>query len=363
MFVFLFSILLLIAAPARISAASLADAQLPLSPDEPLHSKRHTLIPCATMLGDLVSAIEPFFRDIDTECGLFDVPLDWAHPEVGDQQIYYARYRATPDVEREGTIFIDPGRSPPGMLSIDWMGRQSWMLTEVPVVHASTLGKYDLVVFSTRGNWGHPNLNLNSSPSRVECFDTKEDKWAFYLRASEELGIEPAWDDQMHFIREQTREDAKNWLHLQSMAVEECIRKQNTTMLTYIGTAAAVRDLVAMADFFDGPSSAINFWGLESGARIGQYLLEMFPERTGRVLLQAPQDLNAYLYQDSYEVWRDDITHAHLTIDHFVEFCVRTGDQDCSTYWADLIIDDGDMMWYQWRLFDVAQRRMSLGWR
>ena len=98
---------------------------------------------------------------------------------------------------------------------------------------------------------------------------------SFYLRASEKVGIDLAWDDDMEFLREQTYDDAKKWLRLQSMVVEGCIRKQSdVAMFSYMGTAASVRDMVAMADFFDGPGSAINFWGIESGARVGQYLLQ-----------------------------------------------------------------------------------------
>ncbi|KAI0655670.1 hypothetical protein C8Q70DRAFT_408563 [Cubamyces menziesii] len=292
------------------------------------------------------------------ECGFFDIPLDWAHPELGHQQLHYARYLAAPDVQREGTIFVHPGYRPSPGTSIT--PQQAWMLGEAAQVHESTQGKYDLVVLGTRGNRGRADLSTSSG--QVDCFDTVEEKQAFYLRASEELGTEPAWDDQMHFIREQTHEDAKNWLRIQSMVVEECIRKQNTTTLSYMGTAATVRDLVALADFFDGPNSAINFWGLESGALVGQYLLQMFPERAGRVLLQAPHDLNAYLHQDSYDMWREDVTYAHDVIDRFVEFCVRTEEQDCSTYWANVIVGDDSLGWGHWILLNNA-RSMFMGWR
>ncbi|KAI1785049.1 hypothetical protein LXA43DRAFT_170790 [Ganoderma leucocontextum] len=45
-----------------------------------------------------------------------------------------------------------------------------------------------------------------------------------------------------------------------------------------MGTAASARDLVAMADAFDGPGSPINFWGIGHGSLIGSYVLKMFPE-------------------------------------------------------------------------------------
>ncbi|KAI0334224.1 hypothetical protein GY45DRAFT_1367746 [Cubamyces sp. BRFM 1775] len=238
--------------------------------------------------------------------------------------------------------------------------QQVWMLAESPEIHHSTQGKYDLVVWNARGNFGHPGP---APPGQAKCFDTEEEKKKFYARASEELGFVPAWDNQTGFLREQTYEDAKYWLRLQSMAVAECVQKQNTTMLSYMGTAATVRDLVAMADFFDGPNSAINYWGIRSGTRIGQYLLQMFPERARRVLLQAPEDLHAYLYQDSYEIWRQDVMQAQNMLGRFVEFCAQTKYQDCSAYWDEPVLESGDsLVWHQLSLF-TGVRNTYMGWR
>ncbi|KAH9886987.1 hypothetical protein C8Q73DRAFT_267743 [Cubamyces lactineus] len=346
---------------AKLSAASLADAQLPISSDELLHS-RPILISCSKSILGRNRVLERLTPELsfseNIECGLFDVPLDWAHPELGRHKISYARYLAAPDVEREGTIFVNPGYRPSADTKMP--SEQMWMLSDAPRVHESTQGKYDLVVWDTRDNNGRSDLDAGSGT--IECFDTEEEKYAFYMRASEELSVEPAWDDQMDFIRKQTHEDAKNWLDLQSRVVEECVRRQNTTTLGYMGTAATVRDVAAMADFFGGPGSAINFWGIESGAHVGQYLLRMLPERAGRVLLQAPQDLNTYLHQDSYKVWREDMTYAHDVIDRFIEFCIRAEDQDCSTYWADLILDDGHVFFVNLALFDTA-RSIFMGWQ
>ncbi|KAH9893341.1 hypothetical protein C8Q73DRAFT_528560 [Cubamyces lactineus] len=207
------------------------------------------------------------------ECGLFDVPLDWAHPELASyEQIHYTKYLAASDVEREGTIFVDPGYHPTGP---SLTPQQRWMLYTAPILHNSTHGKYDIVIWNVRGYSGHPSL---TRPSQVKCFGTADERNEFYRGASAALGIEPPWGNRMEFVREQTYEDAKHWLRLQSMVVEKCVQKQNTTLLSYMGTAATVRDLVAMAEAFDGPGSLVNFWGMESGARVGQYLLQMFPE-------------------------------------------------------------------------------------
>lgn len=120
---------------------------------------------------------------------------------------------------------------------------------------------------------------LLNSPGRNPCFDSNEERDEFYLQASKELGIERApWGDRMEYLQAQTAADAKDWLLLQSKMLERCIARQRATecsdtVLRYVGTAATVRDMVEMADAFDGPESAVHFWGTESGARIGAHLL------------------------------------------------------------------------------------------
>ncbi len=44
-------------------------------------------------------------------------------------------------------------------------------------------------------------------------------------------------------------------------------------ILRYMGTAASVRDLIALADYFQGPGTPVNFWGISSGALIGSYMI------------------------------------------------------------------------------------------
>ena len=48
--------------------------------------------------------------------------------------------------------------------------------------------------------------------------------------------------------------------------------------LKYLGTTAAVRDIVAMADVLDGRGSLVNFIGLSYGTIMGNWLINMFPE-------------------------------------------------------------------------------------
>ena len=53
---------------------------------------------------------------------------------------------------------------------------------------------------------------------------------------------------------------------------QDCLRK-NDQYLKYVGTAAAVRDIVSMADAIDGPNATINYLGISYGTLIGTWLV------------------------------------------------------------------------------------------
>ncbi|KAL7277698.1 hypothetical protein ACG7TL_008632 [Trametes sanguinea] len=249
------------------------------------------------------------------ECGQFDVPVDWAHPDGPHGQIRYVKYPAATNATREGTIFIRPGF--PFDKNFMTLNEETWFLGMAAQLHSSTNGTYDLVFLDVRGR-GESDRTF---PGAFTCFNSVAKKRAFYLETSAELGIEPVWDEGMNFQQEQTYEDAQNWLLLQSKMVEHCLKKQSTTSLKYVGTAAAVRDIISFADYLDGPGSKVNFWGVDFGALIGNYLLYMFPERAGRVVLQAPPDPVEYTHSDSYEVWLRAVRYAHQVVLSKAENC------------------------------------------
>ncbi|KAI0659700.1 hypothetical protein C8Q70DRAFT_980456 [Cubamyces menziesii] len=237
----------------------------------------------------------------DCSFGLFDVLLNWADPDAGQGRLRYGKCSVPHDVVREGTIFVMADRS---QSLLRWLAGGT-----AETIYNSTGRKYDIVAWYPRGN-GDASATV---PGPAECFTSDAERKAFYVQSSLEMGIEHFWGDHMEYRHQQGPEDARDWLRLQTKMIEHCLSGQNQTMLSYIGTAATVRDLVAMADAFDGPGSPINFWGVGEDARIGEYLLQMFPERAGRIVLQAPLSLATLSRpgQNPFEVWREDVRHAH----------------------------------------------------
>ena len=54
---------------------------------------------------------------------------------------------------------------------------------------------------------------------------------------------------------------------------EVCLKHGTGQFLPYVGTAAAVRDLIAIAEHFDGKGCDINYYGGSYGTTIGNYLI------------------------------------------------------------------------------------------
>ncbi|CCA72947.1 hypothetical protein PIIN_06902 [Serendipita indica DSM 11827] len=73
-------------------------------------------------------------------------------------------------------------------------------------------------------------------------------------------------------------------------ALNQRMVQKNGEKLKYVGTCANVRDLVHLVDSAYGEGSDVNFWGVSYGTVLGAYLTQMFPDRVGRVILDAVYD-------------------------------------------------------------------------
>lgn len=54
---------------------------------------------------------------------------------------------------------------------------------------------------------------------------------------------------------------------------QRCMNHSDGSILQYIGTAATVRDMVAMAHALDGPGGLINYWGQSYGTLLGAWFI------------------------------------------------------------------------------------------
>ena len=85
-----------------------------------------------------------------------------------------------------------------------------------------------------------------------------------------------------------------------------------------------------MFDALEGPGSDINLYGYSYGTLLGYWVTQMFPERTGKVILDGVVDPSDYALYPPYLGWDLDIADAEATYKGFTEACAAAGPSGCS---------------------------------
>ncbi|KAI5892383.1 alpha/beta-hydrolase [Schizophyllum commune H4-8] len=243
-------------------------------------------------------------------CGYYDVPLDWADESVGTARLAVVRYPAA-DKEKKGTIFFNPGG--PGQSGLDFVigGAESILL---PLVGTG----YDLVAWDPRGTGF-------TTPSDVRCFDSAEEQ-AAYGNGSllQNFPVDPTnalldAADVAEFYSRMNETDA-----LYKGFGKQCVERRGD-VLKYLGTAAAVRDMVALADYLEPERKEINYYGISYGTVIGATFVNMFPDRVGRVVIDGVVDAQLYSASPGYETISASVESRDAALLGFAKECAKAG--------------------------------------
>ncbi|KDN48830.1 hypothetical protein RSAG8_02817, partial [Rhizoctonia solani AG-8 WAC10335] len=246
------------------------------------------------------------------ECSRFEVPLDWANHAAGKASLCVARYKATKE-PKLGTIFVNPGG--PGGSGIDtilgWKGDK---------ISEASGGQYDIVSWDPRG--------VGETVPRAECFTTGTEENAFWEGTIPRAGLEARgnFTDQADIDAFYEQVDEVDGL-LKRLG-QKCVEYSPDTF-QYIGTAAAVRDMIAMHDILEEPDKPINYWGLSYGTVVGIYFVNMFPERVGRVVLDGVVDPERWANNPSYQKWAVKPGSTGETFHGFLTACAAAGPSRC----------------------------------
>lgn len=111
---------------------------------------------------------------------------------------------------------------------------------------------------------------VGESRPRADCFATAKDEWTFWNGTIPRAGLEArvgfaGQDDLDAFYGQVDYVD-----ELLEQLGKRCIDYSPDTF-QYIGTAATVRDMVAMHDILEGPDKPVDFWGMSYGTIVGIY--------------------------------------------------------------------------------------------
>ncbi|KAI5834614.1 alpha/beta-hydrolase [Schizophyllum commune Tattone D] len=264
------------------------------------------------------SDFEPTYASVSdgrsTSCGYYQVPLDWADESVGTAKLAVVVSRATK--ERKGTVFVNPGG--PGASGVGFIFE--FGQTVIPAIGPH----YDIVSWEPRGSHGH------STPGPPACFDSTEERIKYFAGTLESTGLD---------IKGNLTDDGQNqafYSHVDEMEVkyrglgERCLAADREGILPYLGTAAAVRDLVSLTDYLEPGVQEINYWGFSYGTMLGVTFVNMFPDRVGRVVLQSCANPVLYADRPTTQQFANFLSTTDKVFDGFAEACAMGGKSGCA---------------------------------
>jgi len=85
-----------------------------------------------------------------------------------------------------------------------------------------------------------------------------------------------------------------------------------------------------MFDALEGPGSDINLYGYSYGTILGYWVTQMFPERSGKIILDGVVDPSNWALYQPYLGWDLSIADAESTYKGFTEVCATAGPSGCS---------------------------------
>ncbi|KAI0672369.1 TAP-like protein-domain-containing protein [Trametes maxima] len=246
------------------------------------------------------------------ECGYAIVPLDYFNTSVGVAKIALGRYKAT-GPNRKGSVFLNPGG--PG-------GPGKRLATAAGPSFQRLVGEeYDMIGFDPRG--------IGETEPQTRCFSSPEAHAAFIQSTVIERGYDvgPNLTDPLnrsHLIELQRDADA-----LWRTQFEICAHTMGD-QLKYMGTSTVARDIAFITSLLEGDDAPINFYGLSYGTVIGQYLVNMFPDRVGRVVIDGVVDAIAWATEPSYKWERYWQVSTDTAYEMFFADCAKAGPAQCA---------------------------------
>ena len=234
-----------------------------------------TLSGCTALLGPRVQAtstptdetvsadLEPFYSqvlawtdcEVEMQCATVTAPLDWEDPSRESIELSIIRSVATGD--RQGSLLVNPGG--PGGSGYDFVASSLERATT-----AELRAAYDIVGFDPRGV---------GRSSAVACYDDPAafDDFIF--------GLLPAEYGSDEWISEYEKVNASFG--------QDCLAHTGE-LLGFVDTISAARDLDLLRAVLG--DTKLNYLGFSYGTFLGATYADLYPEKTGRLVLDGALD-------------------------------------------------------------------------
>lgn len=187
------------------------------------------------------------------QCATVSVPRDWTHPRAGSIELAIARVPARDPGRRIGALVINPGG--PGLSGV------AGLAGAVHLISPEVRDVFDLVGVDPRGVGGS---------AAVECVsDAELDAWR-----------SPGYD--------LTAPDGPARRAADAAAVAAGCARDSGDLLPYVDTVSAARDLDILRAVLG--EDRLTYLGVSYGTELGATYAEVFPQRVGRMVLDAGLD-------------------------------------------------------------------------
>ncbi|KZO93914.1 hypothetical protein CALVIDRAFT_539564 [Calocera viscosa TUFC12733] len=100
--------------------------------------------------------------------------------------------------------------------------------------------------------------------------------------------------------------------------------------VAFMGTTTVVRDIEFVTRVLEGEDALINYYGVSYGSIQGQYLVNMFPDRVGKVAIDGIVDGVTWANQPRYKSYRQWLSSTEDAYDWFVNECAKAGTGVCA---------------------------------
>lgn len=187
----------------------------------------------------------------EDECGTIDVPIDYQDPGAGSIQLAVERRKASGD--RIGSLVVNPGGPGAGGT---YLAEQADGYFAAPLLAA-----YDIVGFDPRGTG-------DSSP--VDCLtDDELDAW---------IAADPDPDTPAE-VEEGKENSEEFWSGCEAKSAE---------VAGHVSTVEAARDMDVLRSALG--EDELDYLGFSYGTRLGATYAELYPDKTGRLVLDGAID-------------------------------------------------------------------------